>query len=275
MDAAWAGGILAVLDKNIQEHAWDGEWFMRGYRYDGMKFGSRECAEGKIFLNTQSWAVLSGAASAEQAESAMAKVKERLATRYGLALCDPPFTKTDYNIVRAALMNRGTKENGGIFIHTQGWAVMAEAMLGRGDRAYEYLRAYLPAAYNRKAEIREIEPYVVCQSTHSKESPRHGMSRIPWLSGSAAWTYHAITQYILGIRPEVGGVRIDPCIPKKWKGFTVNRRFRGKILKIRVENPDGVEKGVRSMTLNGEAVEGNFIPAGRMKDGNEVEVRMG
>jgi cellobiose phosphorylase len=274
-EAAWAEPILARLDANIQRNAWDGEWFMRGYRYDGVKFGSRECAEGQIFLNTQSWAVISGAASAEQAETAMRKVGERLATAYGLAICDPPFTETDYQIVRAALMNPGTKENGGIFVHTQGWAVMAEAMLGHGDRAYQYLRAYLPAAYNKKAEVRQIEPYVVCQSTHSKESPKHGVSRIPWLSGSAAWTYFAITQYILGIRPEVDGLRIDPCIPKRWKGFTVRRWFRGKQVDIRVENPDGVEKGVRSLTLNGEALDGNFIPVPALQERNEVKVRMG
>jgi cellobiose phosphorylase len=148
-------------------------------------------------------------------------------------------------------------------------------MLGHGDRAYQYLRAYLPAAYNKKADIREIEPYVVCQSTHSRQSPKHGVSRIPWLSGSAAWTYHAITQYILGVQPEVDGLRIDPCIPAKWKGFTVQRRFRGKVLRIRVENPDGVEKGVKRLTLNGEVLAGSLIPVVMLKDENEVSVFMG
>jgi N,N'-diacetylchitobiose phosphorylase len=275
-EAEWSRHVLEKLDANIQQHAWDGEWFMRGYRYDGVKFGSKECPEGQIFLNTQSWAVLSGAASPGQAEISMRAVGERLFSKYGLALCDPPFMgKTDYNIVRAALFNPGLKENGGIFVHTQGWAVMAEAMLGHGDQAYQYLRAYLPAAYNKKAEIREIEPYVVCQSTHSKASPKHGTSRIPWLSGSAAWTYYAITQYILGVQPEVDGLRIDPCIPSKWKSFTVRRRFRGKLLDILVENPDGVQKGVRQITLNGEALDGNLVPFRKMKEENEVVLRMG
>jgi N,N'-diacetylchitobiose phosphorylase len=271
----WARPLLERLDADIQKHAWDGRWFMRGYRYDGMKFGSDECDEGKIFLNTQTWAVLSGAASPGQAESAMNEVHGRLATRYGLALCDPPFADTDYNIVRAALFNHGLKENAGIFVHTQGWAVMAECMLGHGDRAYEYLRAYMPAAYNRKAEIREIEPYVLCQSTHSKQSPKHGASRIPWLSGSATWTYFAITQYVLGIRPETDGLRIDPCIPGKWKGFTAERRFRGSRIRIRVENPNGVEKGVVRLVLNGETLEGDRIPAGRLRAENDVTVIMG
>ena len=177
-----------------------------------MKLGARECPEGQIFLNAQTWAVISGAATPEQASSAMKSVEQRLATEYGLALCDPPYTtSTDHNVVRAALMNPGLKENGGIFVHTQGWAVMAECMLGHGDLAYRYLRSYLPAAFNTRAEIREIEPYVLCQSTHSKASPKHGASRIPWLSGSATWTYYAITQYLLGIQPEVEGLEDRPA----------------------------------------------------------------
>ena len=272
---AWAEPLLQKLDDNLQKHAWDGDWFMRGYRYDGMKFGSKESPEGQIFLNSQSWAVMSGAASESQATSAMDAVKGRLATEYGLALCDPPYTETDYNIVRAALMNPGQKENGGIFVHTQGWAVIAEAMLGRGTRAYEYLRSYLPAAYNQKAEIREIEPYVVCQSTHAKFSPKHGASRIPWLSGSATWTYFAISQYILGIQPDYEGLRIDPCIPSDWPGFTASRRFRGRIFQITVENPNGVEKGVKEIFLNGEPVRENLIPNSMMQDENMIRIVMG
>jgi cellobiose phosphorylase len=274
-ESAWAEPILGRLDESIQKHAWDGEWFMRGYRYDGMKFGSSQSEEGQIYLNPQAWAVISGAATPEQADVCMLRVGERLATSYGLALCDPPYSETDFNIVRAALMNPGTKENAGIFVHTQGWAVMAEAMLGHGDRAYEYLRAYLPAAYNRKADIREIEPYVLCQSTHSKDSPKHGVSRIPWLSGSASWTYWAITQYILGIKPEINGLRIDPCIPSGWKSFSIRRLFRGKSLDIQIENPDGAQKGVKSIALNGEKLDDNLIPIRKMADKNEVAVLMG
>jgi N,N'-diacetylchitobiose phosphorylase len=274
-EASWAQSSLATLDSSLQDHAWDGEWFMRGYRSDGMRFGSKESPEGQIFLNPQSWAVISGAARPEQAHIAMQRVEERLATDYGLAVCDPPFTETDYNIVRAALMNPGLKENGGIFNHTQGWAVMAEAMLGHGERAYRYLRAYLPAAFNDRAEIREIEPYVVSQSTHAKASPRHGASRIPWLSGAATWTYFAITQHVLGIRPEVGGLRIDPCIPATWKGFEVERRFRGKSISIAVNNEAGVEKGVAQLSLNGRPLGGNLIPAEALEATNTVEVRMG
>jgi N,N'-diacetylchitobiose phosphorylase len=274
-EEAWATPLLAELDRNIQENAWDGEWFIRGYRFDGLKFGSKDVPEGQIFLNPQTWAVISGAATDEQARKIMKNVKEKLFTEHGLALCDPPYTNSDYNIIRSQLFNPGLKENGGIFVHTQGWAVMAEAMLGNGDQAYNYLRSYLPAAYNTKAEIREIEPYVVCQSAHSRYSPKHGTSRIPWLSGSATWTYYAITQYILGIRPEYDGLRIDPCIPAGWKKFSIRRVFRDKSFNINVKNDHSLNKGVKKLILNGEEIQDNLIPVKKMKDKNEVIVIMG
>ncbi len=271
----WGKKAISNLDKNLQEHAWDGEWFLRGYRFDGMKFGAKECLEGKIFLNSQVWAVMSGTAREEQAKIAMDNVHKFLATEYGLAICDPPYTNSDYNIIRAQLINPGLKENGGIFVHTQGWAVIAEAILGRGNRAYQYLRSYLPAAFNTKAEIREIEPYVVCQSTHSKFSPKYGTSRIPWLSGSATWTYYAISQYILGVQPEYNGLRLDPCIPSNWEKLSIQRIFRGKEINITINNKKGVEKGVEKIVLNGEEIKGNLIHTHLMKDRNRVEVNMG
>ncbi len=274
-EAKWAEKLLAELDENIQKHAWDGEWFMRGYRFDGMKFGSKESPEGKIFLNTQTWAILSGAAKPEQATLIMDKVEEHLATNYGLALCEPPYTNSDYEIVRAQLFNPSLKENGGIFVHTQGWGVMAESMLGNGNRAYRYLRSYLPAAYNEKAEIREIEPYVVCQSTHAKYSPKYGVSRVPWLSGSATWTYYAITQYIMGVKPEYHGITIDPCIPQDWKTFSMVRIFRGKKIAIVAENPSEVQKGVKYLVVNNERIDSNFIPMEKLREENEVKVVMG
>jgi N,N'-diacetylchitobiose phosphorylase len=271
----WARPLLEELDKNIQDNAWDGGWFIRGYRVDGLKFGSKDVPEGQIFLNPQTWAVISGAATRNQAQTIMKNVKDKLFTEYGLALCEPPYTNSDYNIIRSQLFNPGLKENGGIFVHTQGWAVMAEAMLGNGDQAYKYLRAYLPAAFNTKAEIREIEPYVVCQSAHAKYSPKHGASRIPWLSGSATWTYHAITHYILGIRPEYDGLRIDPCVPSDWKKFTVKRTFRKKKFDITVINENKIQKGVTKIIFNGEEIKADIIPVSKMKDYNEVMVIMG
>jgi N,N'-diacetylchitobiose phosphorylase len=271
----WACAQLAELDRKIQAHAWDGEWFVRAYREDGSLLGSKSCEEGSIFLNPQSWAVISGAATGDQARKAMESVKKRLATSYGVMVCTPPYVKADYHVVRAVLLNPGQKENAGIFSHPQGWAVIAETMLGNGDRAYEYYRAYMPAAYNTRAEVREIEPYVHCQSTDSPHSPRAGVSHVGWLSGTASWSHFTATHYVLGIRPTADGVLIDPCIPSKWKGFTVKRIFRGKTLTITVRNPDSVQKGVRELKVNGEVVPGALIPIGVLRDENEISVTMG
>jgi N,N'-diacetylchitobiose phosphorylase len=274
-EAAWAQSNLERVDQLLRDHAWDGEWYLRAYRADGFQFGSHASREGQIFLNPQSWAVLSGHADAGRAGLAMQAVRDRLATEYGLMICDPPYVETDYNVMRAALFNPGMKENGSIFTHTQGWAVIAETMLGHGDLAWQYFRATLPSAWNTRADIREIEPYVYCQFTHSKYSPRLGASRVPWLSGSAAWSFFTATQHILGLRPEYGGLRIDPCIPAAWKGFTATRVFRGKNVRVEVQNPAGVQKGVRKLVLNGEPLEGNFIPAGSLADENRVVVEVG
>ena len=274
-EASWAKTELEKLDQRLEKDAWDGEWFMRGYRADGMKFGSKESNEGQIYLNPQVWAVISGLATGERARKILDKVNERLATPYGLMLCDPPYTDSDYTIVRSQLFNPGLKENGGIFVHTQGWGVMAEAIAGNGTRAYEYLRAYLPAAFNEKAEIREIEPYVLCQSTHTKYSPKFGASRIPWLSGSATWTYFAISRYILGFQPEYDALVLDPCIPKDWKDISYTRKFRGHILEVIINNNKGVEKGVKLLRLDGEEIEGNRIPYGKIFKSVKIEVVMG
>jgi N,N'-diacetylchitobiose phosphorylase len=273
-EEVWGEVQLLNFDSLIQKHAWDGEWFMRGYRFDGMKFGSKDSQEGQIYLNPQAWAIIGGAATKEQAEISMKQVNKHLATEFGIALCNPPYTSSDFTIVRAQLMNPGTKENGGIFVHIQGWAVMAEAILGHGNQAYKYLKAYLPSSFNDKAEVREIEPYVLCQSTHSNYSPNFGKSRIPWLSGSATWTYYAITQYILGIRPDYHGIIIDPCIPADWKGFRATRKFRGMMLDIEVKNENGKEKGVSQIILNGDKMIGIFIPVNRLKAENSVTVIM-
>jgi len=271
----WAREKLSNLDNNLQSNTWDGKWFLRAYRYDGLKFGTKDSKEGQIWLNPQTWAVISGLATEDQALQAMQSVNERLFTDYGLMICDPPYEETDYTVIRATLMNQGMKENGGIFSHTQGWAVMAEAMLGNGKKAFEYFNAFMPSAYNDRAEIRQIEPYVYCQSTHSKYSPRYGASRVPWLSGSATWAYYSATHYILGIRPEYGSLRIDPCIPSGWKEIKITRRFRGKVLNIHIKNPDGVQKGIKKTIINGEELLSNSIPVIRMKEENSVEVIMG
>ncbi len=268
-ESAWAKTQLKALDAQLQAHAWDGQWFRRGFREDGLKFGAADSAEGQLFLNAQTWAILSGAADPVQARTAMDAVHERLYTDFGLKVCDPPFTQSDYKIVRAQLMNPGLKENGGIFMHTQGWAVMAAALLRQNERAYQYLRAFMPAAQNDKAGVREIEPYVLCQSTHAPPSPKAGASRIPWLSGSATWAYYALTHYILGVQPDYDGLVIQPCLPAAWEEVRIERQFRGHLLDIHIRR--GAETG-SSCTLNGNPLSGNKIPINALKAVNKVEV---
>jgi cellobiose phosphorylase len=270
----WAKPLFGELDNNLEKYAWDGEWYLRAYRWDGMKFGSKESDEGSMWLNPQTWSILSGHTNREKTKKVLKQVRERLFTDYGLMICDPPYVKTDAEVIKASLFNAGTKENGGIFCHTQGWAVMAEAMSGNGNQAYKYFRAFMPATYNTQAEVREIEPYVYCQSTHSKYSPRYGASRLPWLSGSATWAFYSASQYILGIRPDYNGIILDPCIPENWEEFQVSRRFRDKILNITVRNPFKKEKGVKKIQINNKSIEGNFIPADVLTDVNDILVVM-
>jgi cellobiose phosphorylase len=274
-EAAWARAQREALDASIQACAWDGDWFIWAIGEDGTAYGTREYEEGQVYLNTQLWAVISGAATPEQASRCMATVQERLATPYGLMLAAPPFVKMPIDVMRAVVFNPGIKENAGIFNHTQGWGVMAECMLCNGDRAYEYYRASMPAAYNDRAEIRQSEPYVQGQTTYSIFSPRPGNTRTSWLTGAAAWAYFSATQYILGLRPELDGLRFDPCIPSTWDGFRATRRFRGRTIDIEVRNPSGVCRGVKTLTLNGRVLNGTLLPADRLDDHNRVEVVLG
>jgi cellobiose phosphorylase len=274
-EGLWADKELQSLDKQIEKYAWDGEWYLRAYRHDGLKFGSKDNEEGKIYLNPQTWAVISGHAQGKRAAGIMEQVDKYLASKYGIALLDPPYEKTEHSVIKAPLFNKGMKENGAIFCHTQGWAVMAQAILGNGNRAYEYYRSYLPSAYNEQAEIRETEPYVYAQSTHSKYSKRFGASRNPWLSGTTTWAYYAAAQYILGIRPDYEGLIIDPCIPSSWEGFRAERKFREKNVIIEVINPDHVEKGVKEIEINGITVEGNRLDFSILQAHNHIKVIMG
>jgi cellobiose phosphorylase len=168
--------------------------------------------------------------------------------------------------------NKGIKENAGIFNHPQAWAVMAECQRGNGDQAWEYYRAYMPSAYNTRAELREIEPYVHSQTTYASVNPHAGKSRVPWLTGTASWSYFVAVQSILGIVPELDGLRIDPCIPRAWKGFQVERQFRGKRLQISVENPKGLSRGVQRLEVDGKQISGNLLPLSALRDGARVKV---
>ncbi|MBN1993182.1 MAG: N,N'-diacetylchitobiose phosphorylase [Anaerolineae bacterium] len=274
-EAAWALDRREKMEASIQACAWDGDWFIWAIGEDGAVYGTRHYAEGQVYLNTQLWSVISGTATAAQAQRCMETVQQRLATPYGLMLCAPPFVKTPIDVMRAVVFNPGIKENAGVFNHTQGWGVMAECLLGHGDLAYEYYRASMPAAYNDQAELRQVEPYVQCQTTYSTFSPRPGNGRTSWLTGAAAWAYFSATQYILGLQPEPDGLRLDPCIPHTWAGFKATRRFRGCVVQIEVKNPNRVCRGVKLLTLNGETLPGNLVPADRLAEQNVVEVVLG
>jgi N,N'-diacetylchitobiose phosphorylase len=273
--AAWALAQRVSLDASIQACAWDGDWFIWAIGEDGTVYGTHQYEEGQVYLNTHLWGVISGAATPEQASRCMQTVRERLATPFGLMLSAPPFVKTPIDVMRAVVFNPGIKENAGIFNHTQGWGVMAASTLGDGDLAYEYYRASMPAAYNERAEVRQIEPYVQGQTTYSVYSPRAGNARTAWLSGAAAWAYFSATQYILGLQPEINGLRIDPCIPSTWTGYSATRRFRGKRLHITVHNPQQVCKGVVKVSIDGRTVPGNLIPADLPGGEQHVEVWLG
>jgi N,N'-diacetylchitobiose phosphorylase len=274
-EVEWANKKLVFLDENIEKFTWDGEWYLRAYRQDGLKYGTKTDEEGSLWLNPQTWAVISGHAGKERRRKLLDVLYNRLFTEYGLMICDPPYVKADLSVIKAPLFNKGMKENGSVFCHIQGWAVISEALDSNGSRAFEYYLSYLPASYNSRAEIREIEPYVYSQSTHSKYSSRYGASRLPWLTGAATWAYYAAGQYILGIRPDYNGITIDPCIPAEWDSFKIKRLFRKKWLTIEVENKSHVQKGVKKIILNGLTIEGSFIPLHELQESNNVRVIMG
>jgi cellobiose phosphorylase len=274
-EAAWAREQLAQLDAKIQKVCWDGKWFIWAIGQDGTVYGTENFAEGQVYMNTQVWAVLSGAATPEQARQALATMKDTLATPYGVMLCAPPFIKANPEIMKATLFNAGIKENAGIFSHTQSWGVMAECLQGNGDQAYAYYRAFMPSAYNDRAEVRQVEPYVHCQTTYSKFNVNEGASRVPWLSGTASWSYYSATHWVLGVRPEIEGLRIAPCIPKSWPGFKMRRHFRGKVVRIEVRNPNGVNRGLQSLTVDGQRIDGEVIPADRIKPNSKIVAVLG
>lgn len=274
-DERWATERLEALAPAI-DGAWDGDWFIRGISATGAALGSHRADEGRIYLEPNVWAVISQATDPERARTAMDAVHTHLASEHGVALCHPPHTKPMAGIGLSLLVFPvGHKENGGIFCHANSWTIVAEAMLGRGDRAYEYYRSYLPARYNDQAEVHQVEPYVYAQFTHGPTSPRFGQSRNPWLTGTASWTYIGVTQYILGIRPALAGLEVDPCLPTAWDRYEVRRRFRGAWVTIRVTNPDHVSRGVASMDVDGRPVTGTVAPAGLLHDGTVITVTLG
>ncbi len=274
-EAQQYSGLYEAMRARVEACAWDGEWYLRYFDEQGNPLGSAKNEYGKLYLNGQSWPVISGFASRERARRAMDAVYEKLNTRYGIKLSWPGFNGYDPRYGGVTTYPPGAKENGGIFVHPNPWACMAEALLGNGERACQYYAQVNPAARNDSIEIYECEPYVYAQNILGDEHPQFGLARNSWLSGSAAWNYVAATQYILGVRPEYAGLRVDPCIPSSWDGFNVKRRFRDALYDITVHNPAHVCRGVARMTLEGRDLPDNLIPPNEEKNSHTVEVWLG
>lgn len=252
---------------------WDKEWFIRGITKNGKKIGTSEDAEGKVHLESNAWAVLSGAADVEKGKRAMDSVDKYLFTPYGILLNAPSYTVPDDDIGFVTRVYPGLKENGSIFSHPNPWAWAAECVLGRGDRAMKFYNALCPYYQNNMIEIRQSEPYSYCQFVVGRDHTAFGRARHPFMTGSSGWAYFSATRYMLGIRPDFEHLTIDPCIPADWKEFSAVRRWRGAEYDIHVENPDGVMKGVQELYLDGEKVE--RIPVMAQGSRHDVRVVMG
>ncbi len=268
-----------VMQKQVGEvcerELWDGKWYLRGITADGRKIGVQTDEEGRVHMESNTWAVLSGAAPRERGLAAMDAVDEYLYTDWGLMLNAPSYTVPDDAIGFVTRVYPGIKENGAIFSHPNPWAWCAEAMLGRGSRAMKFYNSLCPARQNDKIEVRQSEPYSYCQFIMGRDHTAFGRARHPFMTGSGGWSYFAATRYILGVQPEYDGLRMDPCIPGDWKGFSLTRVWRGASYRISVHNPSGVEKGILSVTVNGKTCPDGLIPVMPEGSTNEVTVVMG
>ncbi|MDR2633218.1 MAG: N,N'-diacetylchitobiose phosphorylase [Treponema sp.] len=269
----YAARAEAVKDA-CERVLWNGSWYTRGFTASGRAIGVPENGEGKVFMESNTWAVVSGLAAAERGEKAMDAVDAYLYTPYGLMLCAPAYTKADDEIGFVTRVYKGVKENAAIFSHPNPWAWCAEAVLGRGERAMKFYDALCPYYQNDKIEIRQSEPYSYCQFIMGPDHSAFGRARHPFMTGSAGWSYFAATRYILGIRPGYDALGIDPCIPRSWKGFSLRRVWREGVYEICVENPGAVSKGVREILLNGKALPGP-VPVQPAGSANQVRVIMG
>lgn len=260
----------------VKKHGWDGEWFLRAYDFYGNKVGSHENKEGKIFIESQGWCTMAGIGlESGLVEKSLDSVKKYLDCEHGIVLNNPAFTEYVMEYGEISTYPAGYKENAGIFAHNNPWVIIGETVLGRGDEAWEYYRKICPAYLEEKSDLHKVEPYVYCQMTAGKDAYKPGEAKNSWLTGTAAWNWYAITQFILGIKPDYDGLVIDPCVPKGWKHYEIRRKFRDAEYDIVIDNPDGVSRGVKSLLLNGKPVDGNLVPHQAAGSVNKVEVTLG
>ena len=264
---------VEAMIATIRKHGWDGEWFIRAYDYYGRKVGSHENEEGKIFIESQGMCTMAGIGLNEGlCTKALNAVKERLDCQHGIVLNNPAFTKYYIEYGEISSYPAGYKENAGVFCHNNPWIMIGETVVGNGDRAWEYYRKICPSYLEEISDLHKTEPYVYAQMIAGKDAYKPGEAKNSWLTGTASWNFYAITQYILGIRPDFDGLLIDPCIPTHWKGFKATRKFRGDTYRIEVLNPDGKSKGVKTVIVDDLPYKSNLIPV--FGDGKEHKVKV-
>ena len=281
-EAAKAQAEIDKMMANMMEHAWDGDWFLRAYDANGNKMGSKECEEGQIFIEPQGFAIMSGL-DEEVTKKTLKAIDERLNTEHGLVLNNPAFTKYYVEYGEISTYPGGYKENAGIFTHNNAWIICAAAYAGEGDQAFKYYSEIAPAFTEETSDLHKTEPYVYGQMIGGKDAgsdigqtgKNFGQGKNSWLTGTAAWKMVAISQYILGVQADFDGLKIDPSIPAAWDGLSATRQFRGATYDIKVSNPDHVCKGIKSVVVDGNAIDGNVIPSFGDGKTHTVEVVMG
>ena len=275
-EADYARAEVQKMYDAVLKDGWDGEWFVRAYDAYGHKIGSKECEEGQIYIESNGFCPLAGIGVKEGlAEKALDSVKEKLDTKYGVMILQPAYTKYHLELGEISSYPPGYKENAGIFCHNNPWVSIAETVIGRGDRAFEIYQKTCPAYVEEFSEIHRTEPYVYSQMVAGADAKFHGEAKNSWLTGTAAWTFVNVSQHILGVYPTHKGLSIDPCIPKGFGDFDITRKFREGTYNIKVVNPDNVEKGVKSITVDGKTLDGCVVPYEKGKTEYNVVVTMG
>jgi cellobiose phosphorylase len=272
-EAGRAQKQVDIMADIIKKYGWDGQWFIRAYDYYGNKIGSNENEEGKIFIESQGWCTMAGIGKEEGlCTKALDSVKERLDSKFGIVLNNPAFTSYHIEYGEISSYPAGYKENAGVFCHNNPWIMIGETVVGNGNRAWEYYKKICPSYLEEISELHKTEPYVYAQMVAGKDSFKPGEAKNSWLTGTASWNFYAVTQFMLGIRPEYDGLLIDPCIPADWKGFKATRKFRGSTYMIEVVNNAGNSKGVREVIVDGQTQKSNLIPV--FADGKEHKVKV-
>lgn len=266
---------VSDMEEAVKKHGWDGNWFLRAYDFFGNKIGSHENEEGKIFIESQGWCTMAGIGLEDGfVDKALDSVKERMECEHGIVLNNPAYTTYHVEIGELSSYPEGYKENAGIFCHNNPWVIIGETVAGRGDDAWSHYTKILPSYVEEKYQtLHKVEPYVNCQMVAGKDAARPGEGKNSWLTGTAAWMWYTVSEFILGIKPSYDGLTIDPCLPTSAKEYEVCRKFRGAEYIIKVKNPKGVNKGVRSLLLDGQRMEGNTVPFSEGR--HTVEVVMG